>query len=108
MSLAGPEMEAISIASGSCRGTQRCGQVMNFGICAGRLDVLLEEAVDDAAGRPARERSSQRGRRVVAADHVPVSGHRSRFWAEHERGAQLSGCGATGKHRGDATTGNEP
>src|ERR671914_1148488 len=108
MGLAGPKVEAVSVASGSCGCAQRGGQVVNFGVRAGRIGMVLEAAVDDSAGCPARERSGQRGGCVLAADHVPVSGGRSSLWAEHERGAQLGGRSATSKRGGDAPARDEP
>src|SRR5512132_4539093 len=104
MRLTGAQVEAIPVASDSCRCAQRRGQVVDLRVRAWRLGMVAEEAVDDAAGCPARERSGERGRCIVAADHVSVGGSRSGFWAEHERGAQLCGCSTTSKHGGDAST----
>jgi hypothetical protein len=81
MGLASPKVEAVSVASGSCRCAQGSREVVNLGVRAGRLGVVLEEAVDDSAGCPASKRPSQRGGCVVAADHVLVSGHRSSQFA---------------------------
>ena len=108
MGLSGPEVEVVSVASGSCGCAQRGGQVMDLWVGAWRLGVVLEKAVDDSAGCPAGERSSQRRGCVLAADHVSVSGNCSCFWAEHERGAQLGGRSATCQYSGNTSARNDP
>ena len=48
MGLASSEVEAVSVASGSCHCPQRGGQAVNLGVRAGRLGMVLDEAVDDS------------------------------------------------------------